>query len=163
MAVAYIGLGSNLGDREANIRRAIKLIDQECVVLAVSGIYETEPVGLRGQPWFLNCVVEADTQLTPKKLLIFLKSVEDRLGRKRTLKDGPRTMDLDILFYGRRIVEDHDGLIIPHPRLHKRKFVLKPLADLRAGLVHPVLKKTMKTLLKELKTKDAVKLYVDSS
>jgi len=159
MAVAYIGLGSNLGDRESNIRRAIKLIDQECVVLGVSRIYETEPVGLKGQPWFLNLVVELDTQLTPKKLLLFLKSVEDRLGRKRTLKDGPRTIDLDILLYSRRIVGDHDDLIIPHPRLHRRKFVLKPLAELRPYLVHPVLKKTVKSLLKALKTKDVVKPY----
>lgn len=160
MVEVFLGLGSNLGEREANIRRAVKLIDEECVVMKVSQIYETEPVGLKDQPWFLNCAVEVDTHLSPRKLLIFLKTVESRMGRVKAAAGGPRIIDLDILFFGKRVLEDHGDLVIPHPRLHLRRFVLEPLMELCPDLAHPVLGKTVRLLHSELAPGEKVTAYI---
>jgi dihydroneopterin aldolase / 2-amino-4-hydroxy-6-hydroxymethyldihydropteridine diphosphokinase len=158
MVDVFLGLGSNVGDREGNIRKALELVDWECVVVRRSPLYRTEPVGYEDQEWFLNCVAEAETGLQPKELIDFLTSVEDRLKRVRTVKNGPRTIDLDILFYDDRIV-DRGDLVIPHPRLHERLFVLKPMSDLDPNFVHPVLKKTVKQLMDGLKNPEKVELY----
>jgi 2-amino-4-hydroxy-6-hydroxymethyldihydropteridine diphosphokinase len=126
MTLAYIGLGSNLGDREALIRRAADLIG----ATRLSAIRETEPWGLGSQPMFLNAVAEIETALTPRQLLDHLLDVERRLGRERIgPRWSPRTIDLDLLLYGDETIEE-PGLVVPHPRLHERLFVLEPLAEL---------------------------------
>jgi len=146
----YIGIGSNLGDKEKNIKKSIDLLKEKCRILKVSSLYETEPVGYTNQDCFLNCVVEIDTELKPEELLKFSQSIEKILGRIKTIKYGPRTIDLDILFYGNYIIKTKN-LIIPHPRLHKRLFVLEPLNELCPELVHPVLKKSVEELKANLK------------
>ena len=127
----YIGIGSNLGDRRKNIDAAIEKLRQvnEVEVKKVSSIYETEPVGGPKQPDYLNAVMEIETTLGPRKLLAVLHEIEDHLGRKRSVKDGPRTIDLDMLTYGDEKIDEPD-LKIPHPRMNEREFVLKPLGDI---------------------------------
>jgi 2-amino-4-hydroxy-6-hydroxymethyldihydropteridine diphosphokinase len=136
---AYIGLGSNLGDREATIRRALELLDADegIDVVAVSTLRDTEPVGIVDQPRFLNGAAAVETELGPRELLARLLAVERALGRERTgPRFGPRTVDLDLLLYGGRVV-DEPGLRVPHPRLAERKFALEPLAELAPELVLP--------------------------
>ena len=133
MTVAYVGLGANLGDREGTIRAAVADLPD---VVAVSLLRETDPVGVTDQPQFLNGVAALETELTPRELLDVLLAVERRLGRERRERWGPRTIDLDLLLYGDEVI-DEDGLTIPHPRLHERRFVLEPLADLAPKLVVP--------------------------
>ena len=133
MTVAYVGLGANLGDREETIRAAVAELPD---VVAVSSLRETDPVGVTDQPRFLNGVAALETELAPRELLDVLLAVERRLGRERRERWGPRTIDLDLLLYGDEVI-DEDGLKIPHPRLHERKFVLEPLADLAPQLVVP--------------------------
>ena len=133
MTVAYVGLGANLGDREGTIRAAIAQLPD---VVAVSPLRETDPVGVTNQPRFLNGVAALETELAPRELLDVLLAVERRLGRERRERWGPRTIDLDLLLYGNEVI-DEDGLKIPHPRLHERRFVLEPLADLAPQLVVP--------------------------
>jgi 2-amino-4-hydroxy-6-hydroxymethyldihydropteridine diphosphokinase len=131
--VAYVGLGSNLGDREAAIRRAAELL----AARRLSSIRETEPWGLTGQPRFLNAVAELETELEPRPLLERLLEVEQRLGRRRTgLRWGPRTIDLDLLLYGDRVI-DEPGLQVPHPHLGERLFAVEPLAELAPELEIP--------------------------
>ncbi len=154
----YLGFGSNLGNKLSNIKKAIKFIKKASKIKKISPIYRTEPVGYKKQDWFLNCVVEAETGLHPLKLLSFLKSIEKKLKRKKTVKNGPRTIDIDILFYGDKIVKT-EKLEIPHPRMHKRLFVLEPLSKLNCDLIHPKLKKSIKELRKNLKSKNKVTLY----
>jgi 2-amino-4-hydroxy-6-hydroxymethyldihydropteridine diphosphokinase len=139
VATAYIGLGSNLGDREAMLRRALALLNgsRGIEVLAVSRFRETEPVGFTDQPRFVNAVAELETELEPRPLLEALLGVEQALGRTREgPRFGPRTIDLDLLVYEDRVV-DEPGLRVPHPRLHERAFVLEPLAELRPALIVP--------------------------
>ena len=138
MATAFVGIGSNLGDRESNLRRAIELLSAEdgVEVVAVSEIRETDPVGPVEQGPFLNGAVEVETSLGPHELLDRLLSVENGLGRVRSERWGPRTIDLDLLLYGSERV-DEAGLTVPHPRLHERRFVLEPLADLDPTLEIP--------------------------
>jgi 2-amino-4-hydroxy-6-hydroxymethyldihydropteridine diphosphokinase len=156
---AYIALGSNLGDKEKNIRRAIGLLEEKCKVLETSPLYKTEPVGYKNQDWFLNCVVEIETGFEPKALLLFLKTIEKKLGRKKTINNGPRTIDLDILFYEDKVINEKD-LTIPHPRLHERLFVLKPLYDLCPDFIHPSLNKSVKETLSDLDDKkEKVEVY----
>jgi 2-amino-4-hydroxy-6-hydroxymethyldihydropteridine diphosphokinase len=132
---AYVGLGANLGDREATMRRAIDLLGEE--VVAVSTFRETDPVGYEDQPLFLNAAVALETPLTPRELLDRLLAVERELGRTRDgPRYGPRTIDLDLLLYGDQIV-DEPGLRVPHPRLAERRFVLEPLFELEPALVIP--------------------------
>ena len=133
MTVAYVGLGSNLGDREATIRRAIAALPG---VLAVSELRETDPVGVTEQPAFLNGAAALDTELSPRDVLDTLLAIERQLGRERRERWGPRTIDLDLLLYGGETV-DEPGLTVPHPRLHERRFALEPLADLDPELVVP--------------------------
>jgi len=133
VTIAYVGLGANLGDREATIRAAIVQLPG---VVAVSPLRETDPVGVTDQPQFLNGVAALETELAPRELLDVLLSVERRLGRERRERWGPRTIDLDLLLYGDEVI-DEDGLTVPHPRLGERRFVLEPLADLAPKLVVP--------------------------
>lgn len=138
---AWIGLGANLGDREATLRRALELLGEAdgVEVVAVSALLETEPWGYDDQPWFLNGAAELETTLAPRELLALLLEVERRLGRVRgadALRYGPRSVDLDLLVQGDLVV-DEPGLQVPHPRLRERRFALAPLAELAAGLVVP--------------------------
>jgi 2-amino-4-hydroxy-6-hydroxymethyldihydropteridine diphosphokinase len=136
---SYIGLGSNLGDREAFLRRALELLraDPEIDVTAVSSVRETDPVGLVDQPRFLNAVARVETDLTPRELLARMLAAERELGRRRDgPRFGPRTIDLDLLIYGDEEI-DEPGLIVPHPRLAERHFVLEPLHELDPSLVVP--------------------------
>ena len=139
MTRAYVGLGANLGDRERRLREAVDALAAEegIEVVAVSTLRETEPVGVGEQPRFLNGVVVLDTTLTARELLARLLAIEQRFGRVRTPGEhGPRTLDLDLLLYGDEVI-DEQGLTVPHPRLHERRFVLEPLAELAPGLVVP--------------------------
>lgn len=153
-AIAYIGLGSNLGDREENLRRALEMMDglPGTRVLRVSSLYRTEPVGVTDQPEFLNLAVELETELEPKALLISLQKIEDDLGRVRQVRWGSRTIDLDIIYYGDRIVEE-PKLEVPHPRANQRAFVLEPLAEIAPDLVDPVTGRSVKEMLEELDRK----------
>jgi 2-amino-4-hydroxy-6-hydroxymethyldihydropteridine diphosphokinase len=141
----YLSLGSNVGDREANLRAAIQRLDP----LRVSPIYETEPVDYKDQAWFLNVVVEAETALFPRQLLARTQRIECELGRVRTVPKGPRTIDIDILLYGDVVMRTTE-LEIPHPRMTERRFVLQPLADLTPDLRHPVTHMTVRAMLARL-------------
>jgi len=145
----YLALGSNIGDRECNLRAAIESMTSAGLsVLRESPIYETEPVGYTAQRWFLNMVVEAETALFPMQLLTRTGKIERALGRVRIIPNGPRTIDIDILLYGTAVVRT-PRLEIPHPRMHERRFVLAPLADLAPDLRHPVSRKTVRQMLNE--------------
>lgn len=144
--VAYLGLGSNLGDRLANLRMALRLLALAVSVRAVSPLYETEPVGVTEQPPFYNAVCCVESRLTPRDLLGRLKEIERRIGRTAGLRWGPRPIDLDILLYGDAIVKEPD-LEVPHPRLAERAFVLAPLAELEPKLGVPPLGRTVEELL----------------
>jgi len=150
MVVAYLGLGANLGDRRGNIRRALALLDgrQGIRVVKVSRLIETKPQGLREQPDFINGAARIETQLEPRQLLREAKRIEDELGRRPGVRHGPRQIDLDILLYSRLVVQTRD-LVVPHPRLALRDFVLRPLAEIAAGARHPVLRKRIGTLWRE--------------
>ncbi len=147
MKITYLGLGSNLGDREANLRAALERLSGPGLrVLRVSPVYETEPVGYADQRSFLNLVAEAETELFPKQLLSRIAVIERALGRVRNMRNGPRTIDIDILLYGSAVVRSTE-LEIPHPRMAERRFVLAPLADLAPELRHPVTRKTVRQML----------------
>jgi 2-amino-4-hydroxy-6-hydroxymethyldihydropteridine diphosphokinase len=146
-AVVYLSLGSNIGDREAHLRTAVDALEAAGVhALRVSPVYETEPVDYLDQEWFLNLVVEAETGLTPMQLLDLIGRIESELGRVREVPKGPRTIDIDILFYGRDVIRS-ERLEIPHPRVAERRFVLAPLADLAPDLRHPVTGRTVREML----------------
>ncbi len=166
--IAYLSLGSNLTNRLENIKKAIEFLKTKRIkIVKESLFYETEPLEykvkfknkerkLTTKKWFLNKVIKIKTKLTPKDLLEICRKIEKELGRKKTIKWGPRTIDLDILFYGNKIIREKD-LIIPHSRAHKRRFVLVPLAEISPGFVHPLLRKKVKTLLESLQ--DSLKVY----
>ncbi|HEY2018171.1 MAG TPA: 2-amino-4-hydroxy-6-hydroxymethyldihydropteridine diphosphokinase [Bryobacteraceae bacterium] len=147
MKTVYLSLGSNVGDRQRHLEAAIeRLAAPGLRVLRTSPVYETEPVDFTAQRWFLNLVVEAETTLFPQQLLLRIQKIERALGRVRTVPKGPRTIDIDILFYGNTVMQSA-ALEIPHPRLHERRFVLAPLADLAPEFRHPARRQTVRELL----------------
>ncbi len=147
MKTAYLSLGSNLGDRRAHLREAIKrLATQEIRVLRESSIYETEPRDLREQPWFLNQILEVETDLLPRQLLVSTQKIEREMGRRRGIAKGPRVIDIDVVLFANSVVHAAE-LEIPHPRMQQRRFVLEPLAELAPELRHPVSGQTIRALL----------------
>jgi 2-amino-4-hydroxy-6-hydroxymethyldihydropteridine diphosphokinase len=154
----YLGFGSNIGDREAQIRRAIEMLDsEELRLVRVSSFYETEPIGFTKQRWFLNCAAEFATALFPRQLLHRIQRVELQLGRKRAVVNGPRTIDIDILVFGESVVKTPE-LEVPHPRFRERRFVLAPLAELNPELRDPVTHRTVSELLQDVKGQAARKV-----
>ncbi len=153
---AFIGVGSNIGDRCNNILIAEKEINcsDVCKVVEISKIYETEPFGYLDQDKFLNCVFKIKTSLMPDQLLKFLLATEKKLKRKRVVRWGPRTIDLDILLYDKLVISSKD-LVIPHPGMHERMFVLKPLCDLAPDYIHPVLNERYSTIAEKLKSEQS--------
>src|ERR1700676_4113 len=150
MKIAYLGLGANLGDRPANLADAVILLtSQRLQVKRQSSIWETEPRDVLDQPWFLNQVIEIETDLFPRQLFQRIQRIEREMGRLRRTPKGPRLIDIDILLYGNAVVKSAE-LEIPHPRMAERRFVLAPLAELAPGLRHPVLKRTVWELLAEV-------------
>jgi len=147
--VVYLSLGSNVGDREANLRRAIEELNKVGEVSAVSSFYETEPVEFIEQPWFLNMAVELQTELMPRQLLAAVLKIEREMGRKRLQPKGPRLIDIDIVLFGNAVVRNVE-LAIPHPAMHERKFVLMPLAEIAPEARHPALRRSVRELLDEL-------------
>lgn len=143
--VVYLSLGSNVGDREANLRDAIAKLSELGEVTAVSSFYETEPVQTSAQPWFLNCVVKFDTEKMPRQLIAAILSMEQSMGRQRRKEKAPRTIDIDILLFGTSIIE-LPALTVPHPRMHQRRFVLEPMAEIAPEARHPVFKRTIREL-----------------
>lgn len=150
MQKVYLSLGANLGDRAAQLETAIALLDAAGIkTLRRSSLYETEPQDLPNQPWFYNLVVEAETALFPLQLLRQVERIEKEMGRQRVVAKGPRNIDIDILFFGAFVIRTKK-LQVPHPRLHQRRFVLEPLAELAPTFSHPVLKRTIRQLLADL-------------
>jgi GTP cyclohydrolase-4 len=159
LAIAYLGLGSNLGEREENLRQALTLLSLKVNVEEVSSIYETEPVGYKKQPLFLNLACRITTNLPPEELLHLAKDIETRMGRVPSgQKNSPRPIDIDILFYDNKIMETQN-LTIPHPRLKDRTFVLIPLAEIAPGLVHPKLDKSITQLANDVKGQEGVRKW----
>lgn len=146
----FLGLGSNMGKKEDNIRLAIEMLKERIDIEIVSSIIETEPYGYTEQPRFLNCCLMGKTALLPRELLEFVLGIEKKMGRVREFKWGPRNIDIDILFYDDLIIEQ-DDLIIPHPELYKREFVLIPLLEIAPEFIHPKFKKTIRELYESLK------------
>ena len=143
----YLSLGSNVGDRERNLRAAVAELPQAgAAVTKVSSLYETEPVDLQEQPWFLNCAVQAETELPALELLRALREIESRMGSKKLVPKGPRLIDLDILLYGNETIATPE-LQVPHPRMLQRRFVLAPLVEIAPSLKHPSWKGTASQLL----------------
>ena len=153
----YLSLGSNLGGRAAYIERALARLGEEGVrIVRRSSFYQTEPVEFLDQGWFLNIAAEAETELMPRQLLRVIRGIERELGRKRIVKSGPRTIDIDILLFGANIMNAAE-LEIPHPRMTERRFVLVPMAEIAPSLRHPALRSTMTELLASTKDRSQVR------
>lgn len=161
MTGIYLSLGSSIGDRAQNIARAIEALATRGIrVVKQSALFETEPVGMREPDWFVNCVVEVQTDFPPQELMRALVEIERSMGRERaasSVRKLPRIIDMDILLYGSRVVREEE-LEIPHPRMAERRFVLVPLAEIAGGVVHPVLKKTIGELLVQTSDRSEVRL-----
>lgn len=157
METIYLSLGSNIGDRAGNIARAVAMLRERGVrVVRESALYETEPVEMRSQEWFLNCVVAVETDDEPRALMAKLLVIERAMGRERLVPKGPRVIDMDIVLYGDRVVSEA-GLEIPHPRMAERRFVLVPLAEIAEGVMHPVQRKTARELSDTTKDRSEVR------
>jgi 2-amino-4-hydroxy-6-hydroxymethyldihydropteridine diphosphokinase len=154
--LVYLSLGSNMGDPATNLNTAIAGLRALGDVVAVSSFYETEPVELTAQPWFLNCAIKLDTEKMPKQLMSGILDLEQEMGRRRQQKKGPRIIDIDILLFGNSIIETK-GLTIPHPAMHQRRFVLEPLAEIAPEVRHPVFKRTVRELRDALPPGQAVR------
>jgi 2-amino-4-hydroxy-6-hydroxymethyldihydropteridine diphosphokinase len=154
--LVYLSLGSNLGDRDANLQTAIAKLGEIGNVVGVSSFYETEPIELTAQPWFLNCAVKFETEKMPRQLMSAILNLEQSMGRQRKQKKGPRTIDIDVLLFGSSIIEI-PSLTVPHPRLHERRFVLEPLAEIAPDARHPVFKRTVRELRDALPAGQTVK------
>ena len=156
MKTAYISLGSNMGDREQFILAAIQALGARGIrIVRQSSIYSTAPVDVATQNWFLNCVLEIETELMPRQLLKTFHEIENELGRKHTVRRGPRVIDLDILFYGTSVIRTLE-LEVPHPRLAQRRFVLVPMVEIAPELRHPLENKSMEELLAETEDRSVV-------
>jgi len=153
---AYLSLGSNLGDRAANIASALQALRELGEVSAVSSMYETEPVDFTRQGWFLNCAVKLETEKLPRQLLAALLRIEQQMGRRRTVAKGPRVIDIDVLLFGAAVIDTRE-LTVPHPAMHARRFVLEPLAEIAPEARHPVFKKTVRELRDALPPGQAVR------
>lgn len=154
--LAYLSLGSNMGDRAANLRAAIGQLDKAGPVRAISSLFETQPVDVPEQPWFLNCVAAIESRIPPRELLKFVLSIEAGMGRLRLREKGPRKIDVDVLLFGDRVLEE-PGLKIPHPAMHQRRFVLEPMVEIAPEALHPVLNKTARELLAALEPGQTVR------
>jgi 2-amino-4-hydroxy-6-hydroxymethyldihydropteridine diphosphokinase len=159
LVTVYLGLGSNLEDRRGHLDMAIDFLKERLKIDRLSPIYDTAPINLPGQPRFLNMVVQVSTRLSANNLLFMAKGIEAKLGRVPL--DTPRPIDIDILFYGDQVINTPPQLIVPHPRLVERAFVLMPLADIAPDLVHPGNKKTVKQMLETVQCKEEVKSWAD--
>jgi len=155
---AFIGFGSNIGDRVLYCQRALSLLKEAGEILKVSSLWVTEPWGYKEQPFFINGVLKLKTHLSARELLEFLKKTEKEIGRRDRFRWGPREIDLDLLLYEEEVIDEED-LKVPHPFLHERAFVLIPLVEIEPEVYHPVLKKTAKELLNLLKTREKVIYY----
>lgn len=154
----YLALGSNLGDRMGNLTEAVQHLSRKITIKKISSVYETEPVYFKEQPLYLNAVLSAVTELEPFELFRFVKSIESDLGRQPSFRNAPRTIDIDILFYGGQAIETSE-LTIPHPRIAERAFVLVPLAEIAPKLVHPVSQKRVSKLLAVVEGVDGVRKF----
>ncbi len=158
MATVYLSLGSNLGNRALNIYAALRHLGAGIRLEEISSLYETEPVGLKDQPWFLNLVCCGETELSPEALLDLAKRIEQHLGRREAVRFGPRIIDIDILLYDDLLLNT-PHLQIPHPRLHERAFVLTPLTELAPDLVHPALNVSVRKLQEGASSMETIRLY----
>jgi 2-amino-4-hydroxy-6-hydroxymethyldihydropteridine diphosphokinase len=160
--LAYLSLGSNVGDRQGHLRDAIARLEVISHVAAVSSFYETEPVEFTDQPWFLNCAIALETLLSPEELMAALLKIEQEMGRRRMQNKGPRTIDIDILLVADEVISTPE-LTIPHPAMQTRRFVLEPLAEIAPEVKHPVLEKTVWEMLRTLPVGAAVQRVPKSS
>ena len=154
--LVYLSLGSNLGDRAVNLQQAVDRLCALGKVTALSSFYETEPVEVTAQPWFVNCAVALETEKMPRQLIAAILDLEQQMGRRRLEKKGPRAVDIDILLFGKSVIE-MPGLTVPHPAMHERRFVLEPLVEIAPDLRHPVFKRSMRELLEALPPGQAVR------
>jgi GTP cyclohydrolase-4 len=158
LASVYLGLGANIGNRTQNFEKALDMLSQGAQVKQVSSFYETEPIGYSNQPQFLNAVCRISTSLSPEQLLALIKEIEATLGRKPSFRNAPRPIDIDILFYDEQIINSKE-LIIPHPRIEERAFVLIPLAELAPDMVNPANDKKVSEMLDNVEGRDGVSLW----